>query len=156
MILYQVSDAFQKAKLPFVIIGGYALALHGIVRATMDVDFVLNLKLKDYQMAEKILEDIGLKSRLPIRAEDIIKMRKEYIEKRNLLAWSFVDYKNPMNQVDLLITKDLKDIQIDQIKVAGRRLPVASLKSLLKLKEEAGRPQDKIDIEMIKEKLNEK
>ena len=58
------------------------------------------------------------------------------------------------NVLELL--KDIKDIQIDQIKVAGRRLPVASLKSLLKLKEEAGRPQDKLDIEMIKEKLNEK
>lgn len=35
-------------------------------------------------------------------------MRKEYIENRNLIAWSFVDYQNPSRQVDILITKDLR------------------------------------------------
>lgn len=156
MLLYQINDAFQKAKLPFAVIGGFALALQGIVRATHDVDLVLQLKLKDYEKAEQILEELGLKSRLPISAKDVIHMREEYIKNRNLLAWSFVDYKNPVNQVDLLITTDLKDLKINQIKVGGRRIPVASLESLLKLKSLSDRPKDQIDIQSIKEKLNEK
>ena len=153
MLLYQISDAFQKEKLPFAIIGGYALALQGIVRATIDVDLVLHLKLADYQKAEKILKTLGLQSRLPISADDVIKMRKEYIENRNLLAWSFVDYNNHANQVDLLITTDLKQLKIDFVRVAGRKLPVASLESLLKLKTLSNRPKDQIDIQNIKEKL---
>lgn len=83
-------------------------------------------------------------------------MRKEYIENRNLIAWSFVDYKNPLRQADILITKDLKDLDVEKITVGRRKIAVASLKDLLKMKEAAGRPQDLVDIQNIKEKLHEK
>lgn len=156
MLLFDVTDAFDKAKLKYAVVGGYALALHGLVRATMDVDFVLSLKQADFEFAEKALGSVGLQSRLPIRAQDIIKMRKEYIENRNLIAWSFVDYKNPSRQVDILITKDLKDLKTERLSVSGRKITVVSLEDLLKMKIEAGRPQDLIDIKNIKEKLDEK
>lgn len=156
MFLYELTDAFTAAKVKFALVGGYALALHGVVRATMDVDFVLRLTQDDFELAEKTLNKLGLQSRIPVRAQDIIKMRKEYIEQRNLIAWSFVDYKNPSRQVDILITKDVGSMDIERISVGGRKIPVASLRELLKMKEEAGRPQDLIDIENIKAKLNEK
>lgn len=156
MLLYEIADAFEQANIKYSLVGGYALALHGIVRATVDVDFVLNLKLADFENAEKVLAKLGLQSRLPIRAQDVIQMRKEYIENRNLLAWSFVDYKNPARQVDILIIHDLKNLKTEKISVAGRKIVVASLEELLKMKTTAGRPQDLVDISSIKEKLNEK
>lgn len=156
MFLYEVTDQFQKEKLPFVIVGGYALALMGIIRATVDIDLVLHLKLEDYEKAEACLNKIGLQSRLPIRAQDVIKMRKEFIRDRNLIAWSFVDYKNPSRQVDILITKDIKELILEKVPVSGRKLPVASLQTLLKMKEESNRPQDRLDIARILEKINEK
>ena len=156
MFLYEVTDALNSAKLKFAVVGGYALALHGIVRATVDIDFVLSLTQNDFECAEKVLQKIGLQSRIPVRAQDIIKMRKEYIEERNLIAWSFVDYKNPARQIDILITKDVKDIDVEKISIGGRKIPIASLQELLKMKQESGRPQDLIDIESIKVKLSEK
>jgi hypothetical protein len=156
MLLYELVDSFEAAKLKYALVGGYALALHGIVRATMDVDFVLTLKQSEFENAEAALAKVGLQSRLPIRAQDIIKMRKEYIENRNLIAWSFVDYKNPSRMVDILITKDIKEFKIEKVSVGGRKISVVSLRDLLKMKIEAGRPQDLIDIQNIKEKLNEK
>ena len=156
MLLYELTDAFTSAKLKYAVVGGYALALHGLVRATMDVDFVISLTQNDFELAEKTLNKIGLQSRLPIRAQDIIKMRKEFIEERNLIAWSFVDYKNPSRQVDILITKDLAKIETEKISVGGRKITVASLRELLKMKQESARPQDLIDIQNIKAKLDEK
>lgn len=153
MFLYQLTDAFKKANLPYALIGGYALALHGIVRATMDVDFVLSLNVKDFELAEKTLGELGLQSRLPLRGRDIINMREEYIANRNLLAWSFVDFKQPMYEVDILITKDLRKLQTEKISVAGRKISVVTLQQLLKLKLETGRPQDLVDAESIREKL---
>lgn len=156
MLLYQITDSFAAAKLKYAIVGGYALALHGLVRATMDVDLVLHLKLADFELAEATLKKINLQSRLPIRAQDVIKMRREYIENRNLLAWSFVDYKNPTRQVDILINKDLRDLATMKISVAGKKISVVTLNELLKMKQEAGRPQDLVDIKNIRDKLNEK
>ena len=156
MLIYQIVDQFQKAKIPFAVVGGYALALHGIVRATVDIDFVLKIDLENYEKAEACLKKIGLDSRIPVRAQDLVKMRKEYIKERNLIAWSFVDYKNPTKQVDILITKDISDLKIEKISVGGRKIPVATLESLFEMKKESGRPQDLIDIERIKEHLHEK
>lgn len=156
MLIYQLVEELKKSKIQFVIVGGYALALQGIIRATMDIDFVLKLDLKNYELAENCFKKLGLTSRIPVRAQDIIKMRKEYIKKRNLIAWSFVDYKNPTKQVDIIITKDISEIEVEIISVGGYKIPVASLKSLLKMKTESARPQDLVDIERIKEALNEK
>ncbi|RYZ91930.1 MAG: hypothetical protein EOP06_05760 [Proteobacteria bacterium] len=156
MLLYQILDVFENHKLKYAVVGGYALALHGLVRATMDIDFVLTLRQADYEIAEAALLSIGIQSRLPIRAQDVIKMRKEYIENRNLIAWSFVDYKNPTRQVDILITKDLKTIETERISVGGRKITVATLPELMKMKKEAGRPQDLIDLKNIQEKLSGK
>jgi hypothetical protein len=156
MLLYEIIDEFDRDHLKYAIVGGYALALHGLVRATVDVDIVLSLKLDDFEKAEALLLKIGLQSRLPIRAQDIIKMRTEYIKNRNLIAWSFVDYKNPARQVDILINQDLRKTDTQNVSVGTRKIRVASLKELLKMKTASGRPQDLIDIENIKEKLNEK
>ncbi len=156
MFFYEVCDAFRFARVPFVVVGGYAMALHGMVRATMDVDLVLNLKLEDFEKAERVLGELGLKSRIPVRAQDIIKMREEYIKQRNLIAWSFVDYKNTTRQIDILINKNLKDLEVEALSFAGRKIPVVSLVELARLKKEAGRPQDLLDLENIKRILDEK
>ncbi len=156
MLLYELIDEFEKAKLNYAVVGGYALALHGIVRATMDVDLVINLTLQDFELAEALLAKLGLNSRLPIRAQDLIKMRVEYIENRNLIAWSFVDYKNPSRQVDILITNDARNMETEKISVAGRKIKVVSLNELLAMKIKSGRDQDLIDIQNIKKKLDEK
>lgn len=156
MFLFQVIDEFKKNSLPYAIIGGYAMALHGLVRATVDIDLVLRLKIKDFEQAEQALLAVGLTSRIPIRAKDIITMREEYIEKRNLLAWSFVDFKNPSRQVDILITKDLNDLEVEKISVGNRKINVVTLQELKQLKIESGRPQDLIDVKNIEEKLREK
>jgi len=156
MFLFEVTDSFQRARVGYAIVGGYALVLHGIVRATIDVDLIINLKLSDFARAEEALLAIGLKSRLPVRAAEVYKMREEYIRNRKLIAWSFVDYSDPSKQVDIIITEDLKAVKTDTVSVGGRKIKVASLKDLLRLKKLAGRPQDLLDAKKIHEKLRGK
>lgn len=129
------------------------MALQGVVRATMDIDLVLTLNLNDFVLAEQTLIKLGLQSRLPVRAQDIFKMRQEYIKNRNLIAWSFVDPKTPTNQVDIIITEDLKTFETERISVGGKKIVVASIKELIRMKSLANREQDIIDIRMLKEKL---
>jgi hypothetical protein len=156
MFLFEVTDALEKEKIPYAVVGGYALALQGLVRATMDVDLVIDLKLLDFERTERTFEKLGLSPRLPVRGHEVFKMRKEYIEKRNLIAWSFVDYKNPTRQIDVIITLDRRKIEIKQIAVSGRKISVASLEALLKMKRASARPQDLIDVKNIEEKLVKK
>lgn len=153
MLLYEVVDTFESVNLKYALVGGYALALQGIVRATIDIDLILSLNHKDFELAEASLEKIGLRSRLPVRASDIINMRMEYIKNRNLIAWSFIDYNTPSRQVDILITKDLRRVKTRKVSVGKRKICVATLNELLKMKLASGRPQDLVDANNIKEKL---
>ena len=156
MLLYEIADSLNNEGVDYAVVGGFALALHGIVRATMDVDFVINLRLNDFERAEKALHKIGLISRIPVRAQDVFKGREEFIKNRNMLAWSFVDSLDPFRQADLLIHKDLRKTRTDIISVAGRKIKVATLGEILKMKKEAGRPQDLADVERIEKVLREK
>src|SRR5436190_22910565 len=96
----KVVQALQAQKIPFALAGGYAVALHGAVRGTVDVDIVLRLRKEDFISVETALKKLGLMPRLPVKAEEVFQFREEYINKRNLIAWSFVNPDHPIEIVD--------------------------------------------------------
>jgi hypothetical protein len=67
--LYRVSKALDAAGVRYALVGGYAVALHGAVRGTIDIDLVVRWSLRDLQAAEAALGDIGLVSRLQGKAQ---------------------------------------------------------------------------------------
>ncbi len=119
----------------------------------MDVDLVIGLSLKALTEAESALKTLGLTSRIPVKASDIASFRQEYIENRNLVAWSFVDFKDPTRQVDLLIVLGIEEIKVEKMSFGGKSLPVASLEDLLRMKLSANRPEDQSDIAKIRARL---
>lgn len=149
MLLLMVVDTLNKHRVNYALIGGYAVALHGVVRGTVDVDIVLTLEEKNFILAERALKSIHFESRLPINAKEVFMFRKEYIEKRNLKAWSFYHKYKPMDAVDILITKDLKKIKTQKILIAGKNIKIATIQALIEMKTEAGRPQDIEDIRSL-------
>lgn len=155
MFLIKVIEQCEKHKIPYALVGGYALALHGIVRATVDVDLVLNLDKQQFLKFSLAMAEISLKPRLPLLPEQIIEFRKEYIEQRNLIAWSFVNFKNPIEAVDVIISEDLKKLKVIKKNLGNYKVRVVSIDDLLRMKTVAGRPQDLIDIERLKQ-ANEK
>ncbi|MFN7728227.1 MAG: hypothetical protein ACK5P7_03645 [Bdellovibrio sp.] len=153
MLVLEVCQKLEAEKVPYVLVGGYAMAFQGLVRATVDVDLVISLKAAHLLKAENILKELGLTSRLPLRAADVAEFHQEYVAKRNLLAWSFVDFKQPSREVDLLIHLDVAKLDYERIKIRGQSLRVATKACLIELKTEAGRPMDLIDVKNLKEAL---
>ena len=155
MFIIKLLDAFEKNNIPYILVGGYALAFQGIVRATVDIDLVVSLNENHLVKAEKALNDFGLRSRIPVRAKDLAQFHEEYRKKRNLIAWSFVDYKDVSRQVDLLIYPPIKTLKSELISVHGSKVRVATKKTLLEMKKTANRPQDQMDITRLEETLRE-
>ena len=102
-----------------------------------------------FMALEKALNSIGLQSRLPVTAKDVFQFREEYIENRNLIAWSFVNLKNPIEVVDIIITKNLADCSTIQKDFGNLKVKVLAKKDLIKMKRESGRPQDLLDVEAL-------
>ena len=105
--LEKICTALREAGIRYAVVGGHAVALHGAVRGTVDIDIVLAWSRKAIAGAEKALNEIGLVSRLPLSADDIFDFRDEYVEKRNLVAWNFYDPAVLSVQVHIVITYDL-------------------------------------------------
>jgi len=149
MFINRVCDALSKAKVPYAVVGGYAVAMHGVIRGTVDVDIVIHWTLKNLERLEDALKEIGLVSLIPINSKNLFHFRKEYIEKRNLIAWNFYDPKNPLNQVDIVITYDLKNKRVKTINTEDGKVRILSREDLIKMKKASGRPQDLEDVNAL-------
>jgi hypothetical protein len=150
MFIHDVCLVLEKAEVPYAIVGGYAVALHGAIRGTIDVDVVIEWSLKNLQTTEKAFKQIGLISLIPITAENLFHFREEYIQNRNLIAWNFHDPSNPLNQVDIIVNYDLKSANKTKlIKSPSGTIRILSLNDLIKMKKASGRPQDLEDVKAL-------
>lgn len=149
MFLLRVCKALANADVDYAIAGGYAVALHGAVRGTVDVDLVIRLKRADFEKAEAALKSLGLQPRLPVTATEVFDFREEYAARRNLLAWSFLNPSNPLEIVDILTMEDLSQMKTVLLNVGGAKLRVVSLPDLIRMKKRSGRPQDLEDISAL-------
>ena len=153
MFIQKVIRALEKHHVKYALVGGYAVALHGAIRGTVDVDIVIALTKVSLESTENALGKIGLQSRLPVTAEDVYRFRKEYIENRNLAAWSFINPDNPLEVVDILITEDVNNLTTVTRQAFGMKIKVAAIPDLIALKKISGRPQDIEDIRALEKLL---
>ena len=147
--LERICAALRDAGVNYAIVGGYAVALHGAVRGTIDVDLVLRWTRQTLMVAEAALNGIGLVSRLPIGAEDVFAFRDEYIENRSLIAWNFHNPNDPLEQVDVVINYDLTGRRTKRFELPSGPIEVLSLADLIVMKRESGRPQDLEDVRAL-------
>ena len=137
-----VCRALDDAGVEYALVGGHAVALHGAVRGTVDVDVVLRWERQVVAAAEGALRKLGLVSQLPISAEDVVDHRHRLVHERNLIGWHFYNPRAPMEQVNIVIAYDLAGKQVARIPVANGSVPVLAVPALIAMKRASGRPQD--------------
>ena len=73
MWILRLAAALDEAKVPYAVVGGYAVALHGAVRGTMDIDLVIPWTEESFNTTEATLKSLGLQSRLPVTAREVFR-----------------------------------------------------------------------------------
>lgn len=149
MLIERVVKSLIHHRVQYALVGGYAVALHGAVRGTVDIDFVIALNQRSYRQTEKALNSIGLKSRLPVTADDVFNFRDEYIKNRNLIAWSFINPDNPLEIVDIIITENAKELKSVIKMIKGTKVKIAAIDEIIRMKKKSGRKQDIEDIRAL-------
>lgn len=149
MFIHDVCKAFDSAKISYAIVGGYAVALHGAIRGTVDVDIAIHWTLKNLEETEKALMKLGLISLIPINSNNLFHFREEYLNQKNLIAWNFYDPNNPANQVDIIINYDLKGASTKTFSTSAGKIRVLSRKDLIAMKKASTRPQDIEDVKAL-------
>lgn len=52
-------EAFNSFEVEYILVGGYAVILHGYIRSTGDMDIWVNKTIKNYQKIKKALNQFG-------------------------------------------------------------------------------------------------
>lgn len=149
MFINQVCQAFTQLDVPYALVGGHAVALHGAVRGTLDIDFVIEWHLTHLERAVSALHSLGLRSSLPLSVREVWDNRDRYVSERNLIAWNFVDFNDPLRQVDLLINFDLAGHGVVEKATTSGSVRVLNKADLIQMKRLSGRPQDLEDIRSL-------
>lgn len=150
--LEKICGALREAGVHYAVVGGHAVALHGVVRGTLDIDVVVRWTRATLVRTEAALNTIGLVSRLPVTAREVYDFRDEYIRNRNLTAWNFSNPDNPLEQVDIIITDDLAGKRRKAVTLSTGPVHVLAVPDLITMKRRSGRPQDLEDVRAL-EKL---
>lgn len=147
--------ALNVAGVRYLIAGGFAVNLYGYVRLTVDLDLAIAPDEENLGLAIAALTRLGYEPRVPVPAADLIdpEKRREWIEGKGALVFTFVQPDQPHHHVDIFL-----DLPFDfegvwaartDIPVGDLTLPVVDLETLIAMKKSAGRPRDLSDVEQL-------
>ena len=148
--------ALNDAGVKYVVVGGLATVLHGYLRLTVDVDLVVDLAPEEVTRVVHVLESLGYKPRLPVPAAQLADAakRKEWIEQKGMTVFSFYHPSDSMLTVDVFVHHPIPfpDLlaRAERLVIADVPVYICSIDDLIALKQQAGRPQDLIDIEKLR------
>lgn len=154
-IFETVFKALNKGKVEYLVVGGVAANLHGYVRFTGDLDLLILLEEKNLAKMQKVMNQLGYAERLSISIMALKNKQqvKQWLEEKNMKAFSFVPPNNNPLQIDIIIEGSLRfeKIRKNHItkKISGVSIPVISIEDLIKMKKKANRPQDLMDLEAL-------
>ena len=153
----QIFAVLAAAQVQYVVVGGFAVIMHGHRRSTADLDLVVGLDRENCLRALDALAGIGLRPRLPVSMIDFADpaIRSDWFEQRNMLVFQLWDPDNPERSVDLFLREPIgiADLLSEAIiqDLEGVPIPVASIRHLISMKREAGRRTDLDDVEALRE-----
>jgi hypothetical protein len=152
-----IVEELNAAGARYLIVGGLAVAAHGHVRFTADVDLVLEMSSDNLGRALRVFDGLGYRPRAPVPIRDYADpaKREEWIRDKGLTVFSLWSAAHAATEVDLFVAQPFEDFSAAYARAARREIspgvaaPFASLDDLVELKRAAGRPQDLADIERL-------
>ena len=151
-----IFKALKKAQIDYVVVGGLATVLHGVVRMTADLDLVVALNQENITNFSKVMKNLGYKPKAPVSVEQLgdPKKRQEWIHEKNMQVFSFYHVTEHYKLIDVFITEPISFNELNKakkvIRVEDFEIPICSLEHLIEVKKKAGRPQDMADIKALK------
>jgi len=134
-------ESLNASNVRYLVVGGYAVALHGYPRYTKDLDVWIEPKIQNANNVLSALTAFGFGS-LDITADD-------FLEEGNIIQLGY-----PPNRIDLMTS--LKGLMFEncypervQIEIQGVRIDFIDIENLKTNKRATGRPQDLADLENL-------
>lgn len=137
---------FNENDVKYVVVGGFAVNIHGYIRATEDIDFFIDKSDENIEKIKKALQEVfNDKSADEISSDDVEK-------------YAVIRYGTPFNYYidfignlgEMFTFKDVSK-NIEKYIIENVEIPVCGLETLIKMKQTV-RQKDKLDLEFLKYK----
>lgn len=154
--------ALSEAGVRYLVAGGLAVNAHGYLRFTKDADLVVQLMPDNIKRAFAALEALGYRPSVPVTAEQFADRPTREGWRRNkgmqvLQLWSERHRETP---IDLFVHEPF-DFDAEFARALVKPLYGAievrfvTIPTLIRMKEAAGREQDRVDIEHLRMRLED-
>jgi len=145
----QVINQFEKENVEYVLIGGFAVVLHGFPRLTQDIDVFIRPTEENVKRLQRALKKVFDDNSI------------DEITYDELARYPVIRYGTPDGfNIDIIAqigeAIQFDDIEYDVMKVEGHGLKIADEHSLIRMKENTMREIDQADVRFLKEKLKRK
>lgn len=156
MFYLDLFSALNRHQVSYVLIGGLAVALHGVERNTMDVDVSVVMSPDNLAHFVAAAKELRLQPLLPVPLSTLedIQTLKLWSAERHLQAFALRSHELAGVTLDVLLFPPVDPadmvLRAQHLDIAGVRVPLASIDDLIALKQSAGRPIDLADIEHLK------
>lgn len=151
----KVFRELNNAKVKYLVVGGVAVNLYGYLRFTGDLDLLLFLDKGNLEKMDKVMKKMKYSERLPVSVltlGDQVQVKK-WLKEKNMKAYTFNPPKNNLLQIDIIIEDSLKFEVFNKKKnikkMGSLKIPVVSIKDVIKMKKKAHRDKDMIDLEVL-------
>lgn len=161
MLYLDLFRSLADHNIPYLLVGGVAVNLHGIPRMTMDVDLAVKFTRESVNGLEKVCRELSLVPIQPVTLHQLAdsRERERLRNEKNMAAFSL---RSPMASdpmVDLLLETvwDFDAAWERRVvrKVGEVSINLASIGDLIQMKMAIGRRQDWTDVEHLRRVLNE-
>jgi len=145
----------------FIVVGGLAVVLSGYQRMTGDVDIVLAMDSDNIRRAVRVFREEGLVPRADVNMEDFVnaEVRASWIVENGFKAFGLFNPCDPTIILDVILDEclDYEDLERESnlLPIGKATVPVASVRHLIEMKENAGREKDLLDIQALRKMEND-
>jgi hypothetical protein len=147
--------ALTNAEVQFVVVGGFAVQLHGFVRSTIDLD--LTLAMDDVNLTKfiKVAKQFDLSPVIPASIESLKNpgLINSWFEQKGMVAFALREAQPAGAIIDVLVRPvvTFEDLAAQSLAVElfGGTVKIASIDHLVAMKQAANRPKDLIDIDAL-------
>lgn len=156
MFYLDLFRALHEEAVDYVLVGGLAVNLHGVERATMDVDLVLAMddaNLKRFLGAARRMQ---LRPSLPVSIESLCDAGQvdQWAREKHMIAFALRAPSPASPTVDVIVRPVVPFEQMHRNRISkdvgGVMLSIAAIDDLVALKTGTGRQKDASDIEALR------
>lgn len=155
MFYLDLFNALDRHHVDYLLIGGLAVSLHGVERATMDVDITVAMAPDNLAHLIETARELRLTPVLPVPLEALgdLELLRQWHTERNLEAFALRTPDIAGVTVDVLLFPPVEFSGMSQratlFDVASTAIRVVAIDDLIALKQAVGRPIDLSDIEHL-------